>query len=81
MKADNVMEDKAILKAAIRERGVRQKDLAERMGIQPSSLSMNMTRDRMGLDNFKEILDELGYDVAVIDRGSGEVKWVIDPDL
>lgn len=76
----NVMDDKAILKEAIKERGMKQKTLAEQLGVAQNALSANMTRDRMGLDNFKKILNVLGYDVVVVDRESGELKWTVDPD-
>ena len=75
-----VMEDKKILKEAISERKITQVKLAEKMGVLTSALSMNITRDRMGLDNFKSILNALGYDVAVIDRETGDVRWIVDPE-
>ena len=75
-----VLSDKSILKAAIRERGETQVKLASKLGIRQNTLSTNMTRDRMGLDNFRKILNALGYDVAVVDRENGEIRWVVDPE-
>ena len=77
---DIILEDKAILKEALKERGMTQRALAEKMGMKQNALSMNMTRDRMGLDNFKQVLDALGYAVAVIDKKDGNVRWVVDTD-
>jgi len=71
------MEDKKILKAAIAERGITQKVLAERLGCAQNSLSMNITRDRMSLDVFVDVLDALGYDVVVADRKTGKKKWTV----
>ena len=74
-----VLSDKAILRAALKERGTTQMELAERIGVRQNSLSAKMTRDRMSLDAFREVLNMMGYDVAVIDRDNGEVRWVVDP--
>lgn len=76
---DIVLEDKDILRSAIRERNTTQKELGSKIGMSQTALSGNLTRDRMSLDNFKRMLNALDYDVAVIDRETGEVRWVVDP--
>lgn len=78
--AVEVMDDKKILRAALKERKETQKSLANRMGIQQNALSANMSRNRMGLDNFVNILNMLGYDVIVADRNSGEAVWRVTTD-
>ena len=74
-----VMDEKEILRAAVREKGTTQTEVAGRMGMRQNALSAKMTRERMSLDTFREVLNLLGYDVAVIDRENGEVRWVVDP--
>jgi hypothetical protein len=32
------------------------------------------------LDLFSKYLNGMGYAVAVLDKSSGEVRWVVDPD-
>ena len=74
-----VLSDKEILRAAVKERGTTQMELAERLGIRQNALSAKMTRERMSLGTFREVLNMMGYDVAVIDRDNGDVRWVVDP--
>ena len=70
-------EDKAILKAAITESGMTQKALGERIGMTQTAVSGNMTRDRMSLDMFTKLLNGMGYDVAVVSREDGMVRWIV----
>ena len=72
-----VMEEGDILKASIKERGITQVDLADRLGIRQSSLSGNINRRRMSLEVFGEILNAMDYDVAVVDRETGEIMWKV----
>lgn len=72
------MEDKKVLKEALRSRGMTQAALANQMGVGVSGLSMNINRDNMGLDNFRKILNALDYDVVVVDRRTGEKVWTVD---
>ena len=76
---DNRMEDKAILREAMAERSVSQKELGDRIGMGQTAVSANVRRDRMSLDMFSRLLNGMGYDVAVVDRESGEIRWVVDP--
>ena len=71
------MEDKRILMEAMHRRGLTQTRLGERIGMKQNALSANMTRDRMGLDNFRKILNGMGYDVAVVDQRTKEVLWIV----
>lgn len=73
-----VMEEGAILKASIKERGITQIELADRIGIRQSTLSDNINRRRMSLKVFGEVLNAMEYDVAVVDRSTGEIMWKVD---
>ena len=80
-KRDEVMMiGKDIIRTAIKERGVKQRDLAEQLGMLQSSLSMNISREHISLDMFGRILNGMGYAVAVIDKDDGGVRWVVDTD-
>ena len=73
-----VMEEGAILKASIKERGINQVELADRIGIRQSTLSDNINRRRMSLKVFGEVLNAMEYDIAVVDRSTGEIMWKVD---
>ena len=73
-----VMEEGAILKASIKERGITQVELADRIGIRQSTLSDNINRRRMSLKVFGEVLNAMEYDIAVVDRSTGEIMWKVD---
>ena len=73
-----VMTDRDIMISAMNERKTFQKDLAEKMGVNQSTISTNMRRDKIGLNVFAKLLDALGYDVAVVDRNTGKVKWTVE---
>lgn len=73
-----VMEEGEILKASVKERKITQVELADRLGIRQSSLSGNINRRRMSLEVFSTILNAMGYDVTVVDRETGEVKWKVE---
>ena len=75
---DILMRDKDILKAAIASRGTSQVKVAALIGIRQNALSASINRERMSMDSFTRILNELGYAVAVVDKQSGEVCWVVD---
>ena len=70
-------KDTVILKKAMKERGLVQVTLAERLGMQQSSLCGNLNRSRIGMDVFRSILDAMGYDVVIVDRETGEAKWKV----
>ena len=72
------MEDTEILRNAIKERGVLQSDLADKLGVLQSTISMHLNRKRIGLDVFRSILDAIDYDVVIVDRNTGEAVWKVD---
>lgn len=73
-----ILEDKAILRMALKRRGMRQEDVGNKIGIKRNAVSANMTRDHMGLDNFVKMLDAMEYDVYVVDRRTKEGVWCVD---
>ena len=73
-----ILEDKGILRMALKRRGMTQANVASKLGIVPHAVSANMTRDHMGLDNFVKMLDAMDYDVYVVDRRTKEGVWCVD---
>lgn len=71
------MDNGELLKAAMKERGMMQVDLADKLGVLQSSISGNINRKRMGLDVFCTMLNAMDYDVAVVDRETGEIMWKV----
>ena len=72
--------DRKILKYAQKSRGYTQADLANKLGVKQSAVSSRMTRDRMSLDIFRDILDALDYEVVIVDRKTGEPEWKVVVD-
>ena len=72
-----VMEEGSILKNAMKDRHMMQVDLADKLGVLQSSVSGNINRRRMSLEVFSTMLNAMEYDVAVVDRKTGEVKWKV----
>ena len=72
------LNEREILRKAVREQGAKQAGIASELGIQQNALSAKMTRERMSVDTFRSVLDVLGYDVVVVDRISGEPMWTLE---
>lgn len=66
-----------IMRLAIKDRGITQLDVADRLGLLQSTVSSSMNRKRTTVDSFRRVLNVMDYDIAVIDRESGEVKWIL----
>lgn len=77
MRDVQVMDEGSIIKAAMKERRLIQIDLADKLGIKQSSLSGNINRRRISMEVFSTILNAMDYDVAVVDRETGEVMWKV----
>ena len=71
------MDGREIMKEAMKERKLTQTKLAERIGMAQNGLSMGMNREKISLGMFRRILSGMDYEVAVIDRQTGEIKWTI----
>lgn len=77
-KNGNRLTDKEIMKEALAESGYTQKLLAEKLGMSQTGISGSMNRGRTSLPVFCKLLDVMGYDVAVVDRKDGTVRWIVD---
>lgn len=66
-----------ILKRAIKERELTQVEVADRIGIRQSGLSGLINRPKMTMYGFGTVLNAMDYDIAVVDRNTGEVIWKV----
>ena len=66
-----------ILKTAIQERETTQLAVADKLGMYQSGLSGLIHRPKMTMYGFGTILNAMDYDVAVVDRKTGEVMWKV----
>lgn len=66
-----------IIRNAMLHRGMVQVDLADKLGMLQSSISGSVNRKRMSLSVFNNMLDAMDFDVAVVDRETGEVMWKV----
>lgn len=66
------INEREIIKIAMKERGVTQAKLAEMVGTTQNNLSACINRVRMSVDVFKEAMDMLEYDIIIVDRRTGE---------
>lgn len=66
-----------LLKAAIKDRKTNQVKLAEKLGVGQPAISGYLNSPRMGVDVFRKILNALNYDLVVVDRETGEIKWTV----
>ena len=61
-----------IIKQILLERGMTVRELAEKLGILPQSMSNKLNRDSFSYAEVVKIADILGCDVAVITRDTGK---------
>ena len=76
------MNEKDIIKEALKSRNITQKMLAEQAGYKrQSSYTSLMSGKSMRVDNFVKLLDALGYDLIVKDRNGSnrENVWKVEP--
>ena len=74
------MQVGACIRAMVRERGASMRGLSVDMGRSPDYVRVMGTPTRSpALATVAEIADALGYDVAIIDRETGERLGTIDP--
>ena len=81
-KGSNVMAlgDSDAMRYAMKSRGITQIVLADKLGIKQSGLSGSLNRKRTTMDVFKRTLDAMEYDVAVVDRRTGEILCKVAPE-
>lgn len=70
--------EREIMKLAMRERGMTQVRLAEKMDTTQNNLSACLNRSRTSVDVFKDVLDTLEYDVIIVDRRTGEATFRLE---
>ena len=73
-----VINEREIMKIGMKERGLTQTKLAERMDTTQRNLSACMNRSRVSMEVFKEVMDALEYDVIVVDRRTGESLYRLE---
>lgn len=54
-----------IMRDALKESGILQTELAEKLHITQASISGNMNRTKIGMDVFVRMLEGMGYNVVV----------------
>lgn len=62
-----------LIKSALKEKGMTQKELAIMLGIDHQTLRNRLYRGSFSVDSAADILNKLEYDIAIIDRKTGEV--------
>ena len=70
-------DSSAVLRLAIKERGTTQQDVADKLGMYQSGISGLINRPKMTMYGFGTVLDAMDYDVAVVDRTTGEIMWKV----
>ena len=78
VKEERKMDGKGIMKEAMAERGMTQKQLGDRIGMLQTSVSAGFARDRISLEMFNKLLNGMNYAVAVVDKETGEIKWYVE---
>lgn len=66
MKASDIVKD------ALQSKGVLQKELAERIGQLPKTLSKKLATNKMTAQELIDYVEELGYEVDLVDRCRNE---------
>lgn len=66
-----------VIKEYLREQGITQAQLAERLGITQSALSKRLADDRLTIRELSEIAEALDVSYTALIRGENEVKGSI----
>ncbi len=61
------------IRSALKEKGITQKELAEMLGIKHQTLRSRLYRGSFSVDSAVKILNGLEYDIAIVDRKTGDV--------
>ena len=70
------------IKNAMKDSGMMQKDLAEKLGVNQSSISSGINRPRIGADVLLTMMEAMGYTV-MIGKQEGAVfipQWQLEKD-
>lgn len=71
------MVTRDILDTALGRAHLTQNDAAAAVGLTPNQLSYKMANNTMRVELLIEILDKLGYDLALVDRSTGNTVPVV----
>lgn len=66
------MKASDILKDALQSRGISQKEFASIAGMSPNALSRKMTSNRFKAQELIECIEELGYEIRLVDHMAEE---------
>jgi len=61
-----------LIKQLMREKGIKQKDLADELSVTFQRVSTLLKQDNIEVDNAKRILEVLGCELIVSDKETGE---------
>lgn len=64
------MDIKEIIKVILKEKGMGNADAARAFGITPQSMISRMRGKSIRVDTVQEMLDELGYSIMVVPKGT-----------
>ncbi len=62
------MSGSPIIKKALREKKIRQKDLADFLGIELQTIHNRLYRDVFPFNDVEKILNWAGYELVIIDK-------------
>ena len=62
------MSASRLIRIALREKGLTQRELAELSGLSYQTIRTKLYRDNMPFADAEKILDLLGYDIYIIDK-------------
>ena len=71
---------KKAIKKAIEDSGIKQFQIAEKLGITQATVSNSINRPRIGIDVFISMMDAMGYAVVVgkIEKDSFVPIWELE---
>ncbi|MBQ6175394.1 MAG: hypothetical protein IJK28_12320 [Clostridia bacterium] len=73
------MNEKEIVRAAIKSRALTQEAVAKACGYQrQSNLTRLLASDSMKVDSFLMVMDALGFDVIVTDHSDATYSWKLE---
>ena len=64
------MNHRAVIREAMRDAGITQAQLGERLGVRQTAISNTVNRDEIKLGTFVRILDALGYELKLVKKGA-----------
>ena len=71
---------KKVMKLAVKDSGVRQMELAERLNMAQASVSGNINRTKIGMDVFVKIVNAMGYAVMIGEKTENGFEEIVEVD-